>query len=303
MIFLPRLLSISNAVVHFLRLVKSLIFSPICIKASLRVSEDWGGVLACRMDSVESYVVLVALIRFSPFSSTVVLVRRTILRIIISLLTVLIWWRGRTVRNLMVSYASALMMRFINSIQLPFYLRMTIESVVLTYSISIGAILTFAIYPISPAFSKFDCWVLAGQSWWLVPMSSGYRSSKCVSLKKFWVIVMDDSSKASRISTRTEFMWDVINLRVPWCLIQFILVLPYKLLVPRTFFHQTSYHVTPIKFIRSVERPWHKTRHISPLHLGKDEAAQQIQRRSISHPRIIPNWFQISRVPRILTEV
>ena len=95
--------------------------------------------------------------------------------------------------------------------------------------------------------------------------------------------------KLLRISTGTEFMWDVINLKVPWCLIQFILALPYKLLVPCTCFNQTSYHVTPIKFIRYVERPWHKTRHISPLHLGKDEAAQQIQRRSISHTEIVPN--------------
>ena len=43
MIFLPHLLSIYNVAVCFLRSVKSLIFSPMWIKASLRVSEDMGG--------------------------------------------------------------------------------------------------------------------------------------------------------------------------------------------------------------------------------------------------------------------
>ena len=47
-----------------------------------------------------------------------------------------------------------------------------------------------------------------------------------VLLKYFWVIVVDDSLKAFHVSTKTEFMWGGVNLRVTWCLIQFILALP-----------------------------------------------------------------------------
>ena len=33
--------------------------------------------------------------------------------------------------------------------------------------------------------------------------------------------------KASHFKTRTEFMWDIVNLRVPSLLINYILSLPY----------------------------------------------------------------------------
>ena len=54
-------------------------------------------------------------------------------------------------------------------------------------------------------------------------MSGGYRGSRCVFLKYFWLIVVDDSVKASHVSTSMEFMWGGESLRVPWCLIQLIL--------------------------------------------------------------------------------
>ena len=62
MISLPHLLSISNATVSFLRSGKLLISPPILIKASLRVLED-RGMIAWRMESVDSYVVLATIRR------------------------------------------------------------------------------------------------------------------------------------------------------------------------------------------------------------------------------------------------
>ena len=38
-------------------------------------------------------------------------------------------------------------------------------------------------------------------------MSSGERGRRCVFWKDFWVIVVDDSSKASHVSMRKEFIW------------------------------------------------------------------------------------------------
>ena len=101
------------------------------------------------------------------------LVILTILCLFISLLDVLIWWRGRTSRVLIVSYASALMRMFLGNIPLPFYLRMTIGSVFLAYSISIGEILAFSIRPISSPFYMFEIQVTSRQAWWFVTMSSG----------------------------------------------------------------------------------------------------------------------------------
>ena len=63
MISLPHLFSISNANVRFLISVKSLIFPPIYIKASLGVLED-RGVIAWRVESVDYYVVFLSLRRF-----------------------------------------------------------------------------------------------------------------------------------------------------------------------------------------------------------------------------------------------
>ena len=55
------------------------------------------------------------------------------------------------------SYAAALMRRLLDALQLLFSLRMTIGSVLLNYSISMGSILAFAIRPISSDFYLFDC--------------------------------------------------------------------------------------------------------------------------------------------------
>ena len=55
------------------------------------------------------------------------------------------------------SYAAALMRRFLYDIHLLLYLRITIGSVVLTSSIYIGTILAFAVLSISYDFSLFDC--------------------------------------------------------------------------------------------------------------------------------------------------
>ena len=112
----------------------------------------------------------------------------------------------------MVSYASALMRRFLDSIHLPLSLRMTIGSVVLTSYISMGAIIAFSVRPISSAFYLFCCLVPERKSWWLVSMSVGDMGTRCVLLKAFWVIIVDDSLKPSHVSTRTEFMWLLITL-------------------------------------------------------------------------------------------
>ena len=109
--------------------------------------------------------------RLHTSSSPGVLLRCTILHIFIYLSTVLIWWIGRTVQALTVSYAAALTMSLLDALQLPLYLRMTIASIVPNYSISIGAIMASAICPISPAFFLFDFWVPTIQAWWLAPMS------------------------------------------------------------------------------------------------------------------------------------
>ena len=53
MIYWPHLFSISNVTICILKSGKLFIFTPIWIKASLRVSEDMGGI-AWRMDSLES---------------------------------------------------------------------------------------------------------------------------------------------------------------------------------------------------------------------------------------------------------
>ena len=68
-----------------------------------------------------------------------------IFRLFISLLTVLIWWRGRTVRVLKVSQAASLMSNFPCGLTLPFSLCITNVSVVLICSIYIGSVLTSAI--------------------------------------------------------------------------------------------------------------------------------------------------------------
>ena len=113
-------------------------------------------------------------------------------------------WTVRTVRALTVSYAAALMMRHLSDLHLPFYLGITIGLVVLNSSISIVAILAFDIHQILSDFYLFDCWVPARKAWWFVPMSGGERDGRCVLLKDFWVIVADDSLKASHVSTRME---------------------------------------------------------------------------------------------------
>ena len=108
-----------------------------------------------------------------PLFSTGVLLIRTILCIFISLLTVLIWWRGRTVEVLTVSYTAALMRIFLYDIHLTFSLSTTIDSVVMTSSISICTILAFVICSISSTFSLFDCLVPSRQAWWLESISGG----------------------------------------------------------------------------------------------------------------------------------
>ena len=61
-------------------------------------------------------------------------------------------------------------------------------------------------------------------------MSSGERERRYVFLKYFWSIFVDDIFKYYHVSTRMEFMWGGVNVRVPCYLIHFILALPYKLL-------------------------------------------------------------------------
>ena len=64
MIRLPHLCVISTMIMRFLRLVKSLIFTPNRKKVSLRFSADRARFIF-RMESVESSVVLVSLRRFA----------------------------------------------------------------------------------------------------------------------------------------------------------------------------------------------------------------------------------------------
>ena len=98
------------------------------------------------------------------------------------------------------SYAYSLISRFLDDIHRPFSLIMTIGSVVLTSSISIGAILAFDIYPISSAFSLVDCLIPARQAWRLVSMSGGERGEGiCVFLIMFWMIFEDVILKASDV--------------------------------------------------------------------------------------------------------
>ena len=61
-------------------------------------------------------------------------------------------------------------------------------------------------------------------------MSGGDRVVILVFLIYFWVIVVNNSFKASHVSKSTEFMRGGGNLRVPWSIIQFIIALTYKLL-------------------------------------------------------------------------
>ena len=159
------------------------------------------------------------------------LVITTILWLFVLLLTLLIWWRGWTVRVLTVSYAVSLMLKLLDNLPLPFSFSINIGSVVLTYYISIGAILAFDLHPISSPFSLFEIWLPKSQAWWFVPMSGSERGRRCVFLKYLWVIVVDDSLKDSHVSTRTEFMWGGINLRVTWWLIKFIIESLHHLLI------------------------------------------------------------------------
>ena len=64
MICLPHLFTISTTNMRFLMLGESLIFPRKCKKSYLRVSED-SMRIPWRMESVESYVVLVSLWRFA----------------------------------------------------------------------------------------------------------------------------------------------------------------------------------------------------------------------------------------------
>ena len=57
-------------------------------------------------------------------------------------------------------------------------------------------------------------------------MFDGNTVCVCVLSKYSPVIVADDNLKSYHVSTRTEFIWGGVNLRVKLCLIQFILVLP-----------------------------------------------------------------------------
>ena len=61
-------------------------------------------------------------------------------------------------------------------------------------------------------------------------MYGGDRGKICVFMKALWLIVVDDSFKASRFSTRKEFIWAGVTLGVPCFLIKFILELPYMFL-------------------------------------------------------------------------
>ena len=74
--------------------------------------------------------------------------------------------------------------------------------------------MAFDIRPISSAFSLFGIWVPARQALWFVHMYVGERGKSCFFLKYLWLIVVDDSLKALYVSTKTEFMWGSVNLRV-----------------------------------------------------------------------------------------
>ena len=99
---------------------------------------------------------------------------------------------------LAVSYSADLIRSFLDDIPLPFSLGMSIGSVVITYSISIGTILAFGICPVSSALSLFDRWVPSTQAWWFVPISSRDRGTRCFSWNlsglllrmRFWKILM-----------------------------------------------------------------------------------------------------------------
>ena len=76
-------------------------------------------------------------------------------------------------KTLIVLYESALISRLRDESTILFSLKMTIGSVILISSISLGAILAFGIGYISLAFQTLDVWVAARQAWWLVSCSGG----------------------------------------------------------------------------------------------------------------------------------
>ena len=88
----------------------------------------------------------------------------------------------------MVSYAAALRRRFYDYSTLKFSLMMTIGLVVLIYSISVGAMLDFAIDSISSDFWLLGVLVAASKSWWFLSLSGGEIKSRCVVLKASWHI-------------------------------------------------------------------------------------------------------------------
>ena len=104
---------------------------------------------------------------------------------------------------------------------------MIIGPFTLIYSINLGKILAFTINSISSAFQSWEIWVAARQSWRFMSWSGRERGETCVFLKFTRVMEEYCSLKASYVTTRTEFVWVVINLRVPCFLILFILELPY----------------------------------------------------------------------------
>ena len=63
-----------------------------------------------------------------------------------------------------------------------------------------------------------------------MPLSGEERWGIFFFLTSFQVIYVGDGLKASHVSTRIHFIWSGVHLSVQWCLIQFILALPYKLL-------------------------------------------------------------------------
>ena len=154
----------------------------------------------------------------------------TILCIFIYLLVVLIYCIVRTVRVLTLSYEASLSRRFPDNPPITLSLMMTIGSVSLMSSISLGITLDFVINSISSAFWPLVIWVDTSQAWLFVPFSSRERGHSCVFLQASKVIFADDSLKVSDVSTRTEFMWNDLHLRFTWSLIQFILALTCKLL-------------------------------------------------------------------------
>ena len=126
-------------------------------------------------------------------------------------------------------FADSLIRRLRGNHTLPFSLRITIGSVVLIYSISEVAILAFSINSISYVFQPFDILVAIRKAWRFISLPGEERGSRCILLIYYWVIVTDYSLEYSHVSTRMVLLWAGVNLRVPWFLIKFILVLPYKL--------------------------------------------------------------------------